>query len=180
MIAHEILPQPASTYQLLLDAARTWPDSVATQWIPDPGDYPRCVTWTYADLAGTVTQIANALTALGVRRHDAVTLTAPNTSMLCAATLAAQAAGIAAPVNPALSDEHLSGITMDDLGFTERWLVIDIRSAKPLDTWDGVEQICDPARSRVPGACRARPGRSCWLRRRRRRAAGTPTGSGGR
>ena len=68
MIAHEILPQPASTYQLLLDAARTWPDSVATQWIPDPGDYPRCVTWTYADLAGTVTQIANALTALGVRR----------------------------------------------------------------------------------------------------------------
>jgi 3-(3-hydroxy-phenyl)propionate hydroxylase len=40
----------------------------------------------------------------------------------------------------------LSGITMEDLGFTERWLVIDIRSEKLLDTWDGVEQICDPAR----------------------------------
>ena len=47
----EILPQPTSTYQLLLDAARTWPDSVATQWIPDPGDYTRCLAWTYADLA---------------------------------------------------------------------------------------------------------------------------------
>jgi hypothetical protein len=57
----EILPQPASTYRLLLDAARTWPDSVATQWIPDPGDYTRCLAWTYADLAGTMTQIANAL-----------------------------------------------------------------------------------------------------------------------
>jgi 3-(3-hydroxy-phenyl)propionate hydroxylase len=41
----------------------------------------------------------------------------------------------------------LAGITMEDLGFTERWLVIDIRSDKLLDTWDGVEQICDPARA---------------------------------
>ena len=44
----EILPQPASTYQLLLDAARTWPDSVATQWIPDPGDDTCCLAWTNA------------------------------------------------------------------------------------------------------------------------------------
>jgi fatty-acyl-CoA synthase len=105
-----ILPQPASTYQLLLDAARTWPDGVATHWIPDPGDYTRCLTWTYAELAGAVTRIANTLTTLGVRRHDVVTLTAPNTSMLYAATLAAQAAGIAAPVNASLSDEHLTGL----------------------------------------------------------------------
>lgn len=33
-----------------------------------------------------------------------------------------------------------------DLGFTERWLVIDIRVAGGLDSWDGVEQVCDPAR----------------------------------
>jgi fatty-acyl-CoA synthase len=102
-----ILPPPTSTYQLLLDAARTWPDNIATQWIPDPGAYTDGLAWTYTDLARTVTQIANALTALGVRRTDAVTLSAPNTSMLYAATLAAQAVGIAAPVNPALSDEHL-------------------------------------------------------------------------
>ena len=105
-----VLPQPASTYQLLLDAARNWPDSIATQWIPDAGDYPRCLAWTYADLAGAVTQIANALTALGVRRTDAVTLSAPNTSMLYATTLAAQAAGIAAPLNPTLSDDHMAGL----------------------------------------------------------------------
>ncbi len=41
----------------------------------------------------------------------------------------------------------LAGITMDDLGFTERWLVVDIRAEGGLDTWDGVEQICDPARA---------------------------------
>jgi 3-(3-hydroxy-phenyl)propionate hydroxylase len=42
---------------------------------------------------------------------------------------------------------ELTGITMEDLGFTERWLVIDIRSETRLNTWDGVEQICDPARA---------------------------------
>jgi 3-(3-hydroxy-phenyl)propionate hydroxylase len=39
------------------------------------------------------------------------------------------------------------GVGMQDLRFTERWLVIDIRAATPLDTWDGVEQVCDPARA---------------------------------
>jgi fatty-acyl-CoA synthase len=110
MITREIaiLPRPASTYQLLLDAATAWPDGIATQWIPDPADHTRCLAWTYAELAGTVTRIANALTALGVRRQDAVTLSSVNTSMLYAATLAAQAAGIAAPVNPALSGERIA------------------------------------------------------------------------
>jgi fatty-acyl-CoA synthase len=99
---------PESTYQLLLDAAEAWPDGVATQWIPDPGEHTRCLVWTYAELAGTVTRIANALTVLGVRRPDAVTLSSGNTSMLYAATLAAQAVGIAAPVNPALSGERIA------------------------------------------------------------------------
>ena len=108
MTTREILPQPESTYRLLLDAAGAWPDAVATQWIPDPADYTRGLDWTYAELAGTVTRIANALTALGVRRGDAVTLASVNTSMLYAATLAAQAAGIAAPVNPALSGERIA------------------------------------------------------------------------
>src|SRR5271166_1527092 len=108
MTAREILPLPESTYRLLLDAAGAWPDAVATQWIPDPGAYTRRLDWTYAKLAGTVTRIANALTVLGVRRADAVTLSSVNTSMLYAATLAAQAVGIAAPVNPALSGERIA------------------------------------------------------------------------
>jgi 3-(3-hydroxy-phenyl)propionate hydroxylase len=41
----------------------------------------------------------------------------------------------------------LAGVAMEDLGFTERWLVIDIRVAGGLPAWDGVEQICDPARA---------------------------------
>jgi fatty-acyl-CoA synthase len=99
-----------STYDLLAEAARTWPDATATQWIPDPADHLRCLALSYADLAGAVTRIANGLAGIGVRRGDAVTLCGPNSSRLLAATLAAQAAGIAAPVNPALSAERIAGL----------------------------------------------------------------------
>ncbi|MBJ7290617.1 bifunctional 3-(3-hydroxy-phenyl)propionate/3-hydroxycinnamic acid hydroxylase [Williamsia sp.] len=39
------------------------------------------------------------------------------------------------------------GITMRDFDFDEQWLVIDVRTPAPLDVWDGVHQICDPARA---------------------------------
>ncbi|TMM33275.1 MAG: FAD-dependent oxidoreductase [Actinobacteria bacterium] len=42
---------------------------------------------------------------------------------------------------------RLLGVCMQDLRFTERWLVVDIRAGTPLSTWDGVEQVCDPARA---------------------------------
>jgi hypothetical protein len=43
MTTLETPPPPLSTYQLLLDAARAWPDGIATQWIPDPADHTRCL-----------------------------------------------------------------------------------------------------------------------------------------
>ena len=102
-----VLPLPTSTYQLVLDAAATWPQAVATQWISDPARYQECLSWTHADLAATVTRTANAFTELGIGRDDAVTLCGVNTAMLFAATLAAEAVGIAAPINPVLQGERI-------------------------------------------------------------------------
>ena len=55
-----------------------------------------------------VHRYANVLHTLGVRRTDAVALLAPNCDELVTATLAAQLAGIAAPINPGLSREHIA------------------------------------------------------------------------
>lgn len=41
---------------------------------------------------------------------------------------------------------HHVGARMRDLRFAERWLVVDVRCAQPLGVWDGVHQVCDPAR----------------------------------
>ena len=45
--------------------------------------------------------------ALGVRRTDGVALLAPNCDELITATLAAELAGIAAPINSGLSEQHI-------------------------------------------------------------------------
>jgi 3-(3-hydroxy-phenyl)propionate hydroxylase len=39
------------------------------------------------------------------------------------------------------------GTQLEDLGFEERWLVLDLRCPAPLAVWDGVEQVCDPRRA---------------------------------
>ncbi|MBY4131072.1 bifunctional 3-(3-hydroxy-phenyl)propionate/3-hydroxycinnamic acid hydroxylase [Rhodococcus fascians] len=39
------------------------------------------------------------------------------------------------------------GSKMEDLGFAQRWLVIDIATDADLDQWDGVHQVCDSERS---------------------------------
>jgi 3-(3-hydroxy-phenyl)propionate hydroxylase len=41
---------------------------------------------------------------------------------------------------------RLIGARMRNLGPAERWLVVDLASAVPLDVWPGVQQVCDPVR----------------------------------
>lgn len=41
----------------------------------------------------------------------------------------------------------LIGASWQELEFVQRWLVVDVRSAHEMGGWDGVEQICDPARA---------------------------------
>jgi 3-(3-hydroxy-phenyl)propionate hydroxylase len=39
------------------------------------------------------------------------------------------------------------GTTMEDLGFEQRWLVIDVATTVDLGQWEGVHQVCDPGRA---------------------------------
>lgn len=101
---------PASTYEALRRAATLWPAHRALTVLSSAAQFRGGVTRTFADLLADVHRTANALTAAGVTRSSAVGLLSPNNDQLLTATLAAQAAGIAAPVNPGLSIEHLTGI----------------------------------------------------------------------
>ncbi|MBT2534512.1 bifunctional 3-(3-hydroxy-phenyl)propionate/3-hydroxycinnamic acid hydroxylase [Arthrobacter sp. ISL-48] len=39
------------------------------------------------------------------------------------------------------------GAVMEDLGFEQRWLILDVDTTVPLNQWDGVHQLCDPHRA---------------------------------
>jgi 3-(3-hydroxy-phenyl)propionate hydroxylase len=49
---------------------------------------------------------------------------------------------------------------MRDLKFEQRWLVVDMASDSDLQQWDGVHQVCDPARAGT--YMRIGPGRYRW------------------
>ena len=39
------------------------------------------------------------------------------------------------------------GASMEDLGFAQRWLVVDVATKEELGAWEGVHQVCDPVRA---------------------------------
>jgi fatty-acyl-CoA synthase len=99
---------PESTYALLAQAGTMWPDRLAVTTLPDATRWnePKCRT--FSELLVGVHKTANMLRDLGIQRHDAVAIISPNCDELITATLAAQLAGIAAPINGALSDDHIA------------------------------------------------------------------------
>ncbi|MEU7812988.1 acyl-CoA synthetase [Pseudonocardia sp. NPDC049154] len=98
---------PETTHALLTRAAMLWPDRPAVAVLPDADRWQEPHRRTFAQLLADVHRYANLLHDLGVRRADAVALMAPNCTELLTATLAAQLAGIAAPLNASLSPTHL-------------------------------------------------------------------------
>ncbi|WP_433622029.1 acyl-CoA synthetase [Nocardia sp. CA-120079] len=99
---------PESTYALLVRAATLWPERNAITVLPDAARWREPLRRSYGELLADVHRYANLLHELGVRRSDAVALIAPNCAELVPATLAAQVAGIAAPINGGLSHEHVA------------------------------------------------------------------------
>ncbi|MGV9665994.1 acyl-CoA synthetase [Nocardia niigatensis] len=99
---------PESTYALLERAAARWPDRTAVTVLPDAARWREPLRRSCAELLADVHRYANLLHELGVRRGDAVALIAPNCADLIPALLAAQLAGIAAPINGGLSGDHIA------------------------------------------------------------------------
>jgi acyl-CoA synthetase (AMP-forming)/AMP-acid ligase II len=98
---------PGSTYELLVRAASLWPNRIALSVLPDGDRWEEPAERTFAELLADVHRYANVYHALGVRRTDGVALLAPNCDELVTATLAAELAGMAAPINSGLTGEHI-------------------------------------------------------------------------
>ena len=98
---------PDTTYELLVRAADLWPDRVALSVLKDGDRWEQPSERTFAELLADVHRYANVFHSLGARRADGIALLAPNCDELITATVAAELAGIAAPINSGLSGEHI-------------------------------------------------------------------------
>jgi fatty-acyl-CoA synthase len=99
---------PDSTYHLALRAAHLWPGHPAVSVLPDARRWREPTVITFADLMAQIHAFANSLTRCGICRGDAVAILAPNCAELTVTLLAAEAVGIAAPINPGLSTEQMA------------------------------------------------------------------------
>jgi fatty-acyl-CoA synthase len=97
---------PPSTYEIVTRAAQLWPDRPAMTFLPDAARWEHPSTRTFGELAADMHRVAYVLAGLGVGRLDAVAIVSVNCEQLATALLAAEAVGIAAPINPALAPEH--------------------------------------------------------------------------
>ncbi|MEQ6436888.1 acyl-CoA synthetase [Comamonas sp. w2-DMI] len=104
------LIEPQSTHALFESSARLHGQGIALSFFatPDAGCQP--VHHTYAQLLGHINQVANALHSLGVGPRDAVGILLPGCAEYHFALWGAEAAGIAQPINPLLSDEKISSL----------------------------------------------------------------------
>ena len=133
------------------------------------------------ELLADVHAYANVFHAHGVRRGDAVALLAPNCDELVTATLAAELAGIAAPVNGGLSQEtvrellHRSGARVlvaagpelaPDVFATAR----ELAAAGDLDAL----LVLRPTAATGPNRTRCRPSTACTSPTWRQAAEGQP------
>ncbi len=102
---------PPSTYDVLARTAARHADDPALYLLGENGrDWRDADHWTYADLLGHVTQAANLYHSLGLTPGGVVGLLLPNSGATHAALFGAQAAGVAGPVNPSLTEEHITAI----------------------------------------------------------------------
>jgi fatty-acyl-CoA synthase len=99
---------PATTYDIVTRAAAIWGDRPATSCLTDAAHWQTPSVQTFTELAEAVHWTANTFAALGIGRRDAVAIISVNCESMLSAILGAQAAGIAAPINPGLSAEHVT------------------------------------------------------------------------
>lgn len=99
---------PDSTFEIVERAASLWPDATAVTVLPDAARWEDGASHTFGELAAGIRRTANFLRSVGVQRDSVVALLSPNCAGLITATLAAQLAGIAAPINSGLSVEQVT------------------------------------------------------------------------
>ncbi|MGQ0846824.1 MAG: crotonase/enoyl-CoA hydratase family protein [Sporichthyaceae bacterium] len=131
----------STTYEILRDQAHRQPDRTALVFLEDGTAAAGERSWTYGELLADVTRAANAFRRLGVQRSDVVSLLMPNLPEAQIGIWAAEAVGIANPVNSYLTQDQIVHL----LNAAQTKILVTEGPSSP-DVWDKVQTL----RSLVP------------------------------
>src|ERR1700759_2297227 len=125
------------TYDALKLGAAHNPDAPALQILAnaDPADTP--IVISYRDFLARVTQAANMFAGLGVGKDDVVSFLLPLVPDAFVTLFAAEAAGIANPVNPLLEPHQIAEI----LEAANTRVLVALGPLPGTDIWQKVEQV---------------------------------------
>jgi fatty-acyl-CoA synthase len=130
----------SSTYELLRRAAESNPDGVALTFLPDLAAEAQRLT--YRQFLGRLHQATNAFHRLGVRSDSVVSLLTPSVPDAFVALWAAEAAGIANPINFLLQADDIAAM----LRAARTEVLVALGPHPVLDIWQKVKAI----RAHVP------------------------------
>jgi fatty-acyl-CoA synthase len=126
-----------STYEAIKLGAAKDGDAPAIQFLPnaDPADQP--IVISYRDFVARVTQAANMFHAIGVGPGDVVSFMLPLLPDAFVTLFAAEAAGIANPVNPLLEPHQIAEI----LEAAQTKVLVALGPLPSTDIWQKVEAV---------------------------------------
>jgi fatty-acyl-CoA synthase len=93
---------PASTYEMIGQAAAAHANAPALSFFLRAQDHDRPLTWDYATLFAQITATANFFHGLGIGKDDVIAFVLPNLSQTHLTVWGGQAAGIVFAINPML------------------------------------------------------------------------------
>lgn len=121
-----------TTYDLLRQASARHPQRTALRFLARGEADSPAEAISYLTLVERVTQAANAFHQAGIRPGHAVALLLPNLPETHYALWGAQAAGIAAPINPLLDVDHMAAI----VAATQADVLVTLAPLPGSDLWD--------------------------------------------
>ncbi len=131
-----------STYELVRNSAHAFGGKTALTFLRDADPATPPIRWTYAGLLARLHQMANALHALGLGPRHTVAALLPGCLEYHLAHWGVQAAAIAQPLNPLLSEDKLASL----MCATGARVLIAYGAAEEADYWHKALRL----RERVP------------------------------
>jgi len=123
---------PVNSYRMIEAGARIEPAAPALSFFLSIKDHAKPHRWSYAALLERITQTANLLRRLGVKRGDVVAYLRPNLPETHLAIWGAETAGVAFAVNPQLEPEALATL----LNAAKAKVLVTLAPTPGVDLWD--------------------------------------------